>query len=203
MSGPTPSTPESVRQAVAAAIRQASESDSDAQTDNDDIQAEEDADTESGSETEVAGDANAGAGNILAEQMALAAPGRRSSSVFDESTVFVGPFALVLRETAGAQSFYVTCPLHTYKGSDGGVHRCGKSMQLNQPDRTTVIQRLRWWIWSGALALRLALFGVLHQAVARVLCRTALIVQREGTMMVRAPNETAEEFRRRHVQMEA
>ena len=74
---------------------------------------------------------------------------RPPSSIFDASTIHIGPFAIVRRHIAGVPAMFVNCPLHTYKDSDGTLHRCSKSMQLNQPDETTVIKRLHQWVYAG------------------------------------------------------
>ena len=74
------------------------------------------------------------------------------SSLFDETTIFIGAFALVRRVQSGIESYYVNCACHSYRNDQAGPwHRCSKSMQTNQPDRRTVICRLRWWIHQGDL----------------------------------------------------
>ncbi|CAE7773047.1 unnamed protein product, partial [Symbiodinium sp. CCMP2456] len=72
-----------------------------------------------------------------------------SSSLYDPSTIHIGPFAIVRRHIHGVPAMFVNCPIHTYKDSDGTVHRCSKSMQLNQPDEATVIKRLHQWVYAG------------------------------------------------------
>ena len=78
-----------------------------------------------------------------------------SSSIYDASTVRIGPFAIVRRHIAGVPAMFVNCPLHTYRDSDGTLHRCSKSMQLNQPDEATVLKRLHQWVYAGPCWLAL------------------------------------------------
>ena len=130
MSPPTPSTPESVRQKVAEALA----AQNDAATED-----EEEDDSGEGEEEE---GENQDGGVVAANP---------HSSIFDQSTIFVGPFAMVKRTVSGIDSYYVTCPLHSYKGADGAIRRCSKSMQVNQPDLATVVARLRWWVYQGSL----------------------------------------------------
>lgn len=116
------------------------------------------------------------------------------SSIFAASTIHIGPFAIVRRHIAGVPAMFVHCPLHTYKDSDGTVHRCSKSMQLNQPSEPIVIKRLHQWVYAGPWWLALFCRSEWSRRVVTVFCRSV-----PGTQMVPAPSETQEDLRLRHV----
>ena len=138
-SGPSPSTPESLRQEIAIAL----EHDAASASDNDEAEpGAEDSTEDSDGDSDM--DSGGDAGEERPER-----PRGTFSSVYDPSTIRIGPFALVKRHVAGVPAMFVNCPLHTYKDEDGMVHRCTKTMQLNQPNEDTVVDRLHWWVWRG------------------------------------------------------
>ena len=166
-SPPTPSTPESLRAKIQAELErqvQGSESESgSADSDQSDAEEHESAEAEAQDAESEDSESSEGDSDRQTSKKHAAPPVRDPpSSVFDPTTVFMGPFALVKRIQAGVESYYVSCPLHSYKSEDGTTHRCGKAMQFNQPDQDTVVKRLRWWVFQGAPYSTRVSFGFLN-----------------------------------------
>ena len=79
------------------------------------------------------------------------APAGTLSSMFDETTVWLGVPSIPIVKRKAPAGYYITCPLHKCKVDGGGHRACKKEIALSGRADDVVVRALAWWMLQGHL----------------------------------------------------